>query len=116
VKARQLYFAQAVSGGPIKIGIAEDPDRRRRELQGANPERLVILAVAPGRLGEEWKLHRDLAAFRVSGEWFTDCEEVRAAIDAFLVSKHALTVEQQLENQLADVISRRHARLAEVHA
>lgn len=74
-----VYFVQAASGGPIKIGLSVDPVARVRSLQGANADELVVLRVMPGNWITEMLLHERLEHRRVRGEWFEDCDEVRAA-------------------------------------
>lgn len=69
--SRYVYFVQAVSGGPIKIGVAADPADRLAQLQPGNPERLQIIGVIPdaGRSGESI-LHLKFQRSRLCGEWF----------------------------------------------
>jgi hypothetical protein len=65
-----IYFIQAGPGLPVKIGRADDPFKRRSELQTAAwmPLRIVgLLITAPGN---EARLHALFADYRVSGEWF----------------------------------------------
>lgn len=80
---RLVYFAQRVSGGPIKIGVAKDPDKRLQTLQCACPERLALLAITLGGYVEEAKLHRHFAVDRLEGEWFTPSDELLAHINKF---------------------------------
>lgn len=77
---RTIYFVQAVDGGPIKIGIAAEPERRVHEMQACCPVKLVILATRSGTYFEEQSLHDRLDKHRLHGEWFEDCDEVRAAV------------------------------------
>lgn len=65
-----VYFIQADYQGPIKIGWSQDVQRRLKQLQTARLETLRILGTKPGVLGDESRLHRDLAAYRLGGEWF----------------------------------------------
>jgi hypothetical protein len=65
-----VYFAQAASGGPIKIGWSSDARRRRSELQTAQPERLVYLAFIPGSVEDERGYHNRFSGARLEGEWF----------------------------------------------
>lgn len=64
-----VYFIQAQDGGPIKIGAADRPEERMRDMQCGNPAPLVLLATMPGR-GNEKRLHERFARGRVRGEWF----------------------------------------------
>ena len=65
-----IYFVQAVTGGPIKIGIAQDPPRRLWRIQSGNPSRLRITHTMPGSLEVERTLHKRFKAHRLEGEWF----------------------------------------------
>lgn len=65
-----VYFAQATSGGPIKIGFSTRATRRRPELQTGNPERLTYIAFIPGSREDERALHSRFQADRLEGEWF----------------------------------------------
>lgn len=73
-----IYFVQAGSEGPIKIGIACDPRQRFFVLQSANPTELLPLGRYLGTPAEEKRLHAEFAAHRIRGEWF---EPTRALLD-----------------------------------
>lgn len=71
-------YVMSVPSGAYKIGLAADPDQRRRELQCGNPEPISLegatwpvnsVGAVPARELEQM-LHRMLAADRVCGEWF----------------------------------------------
>lgn len=69
-----VYLIQAESG-PVKIGIATDPNRRLSELQTANYELLTLLyRLECNSLTDaqqlETVLHRRYAQQRIRGEWF----------------------------------------------
>lgn len=64
-----VYFV-SVDGGPIKIGWTGDLDRRIAGLQTAHWNLIGLIAVLPGRPSRERKIHRELAAHRIRGEWF----------------------------------------------
>lgn len=76
----RVYFIQAVSGGPIKIGMSQNPERRLADLQVGSPVMLRIIGAAAGGQSREAALHRRLAKYRLHGEWFADAPEVLAAI------------------------------------
>lgn len=65
-----LYFIQAGSTGPIKIGVAKHPLERMKTLQTASPVELFFRALEWSSAGVERDLHRIFAAHRVRGEWF----------------------------------------------
>lgn len=77
-----VYFIQAGGNdGPIKIGIASDPDERLGNMQIGNHEELFMLAVVPGTVAMERDLHDRFAAGRIRGEWFAaDTPGLRAEI------------------------------------
>jgi hypothetical protein len=49
-----VYFVQGIDGGPIKIGIAVDPDERLRELSGQAKEAEIHARFRHERLWGEW--------------------------------------------------------------
>lgn len=75
-----VYAIQAEEGGPIKIGWAKDPTRRRRELQTANPYPLRIIGTVAGTVGHERDLHAECHRYRMSGEWFRPRKRVIDAL------------------------------------
>lgn len=52
-----VYFIQAVEGGPIKIGFAQDPQKRLAEIQRMSPVPLQVLKVIPGDRNLEGAIH-----------------------------------------------------------
>lgn len=65
-----VYVIQGDPGTPIKIGFAKDPVKRMATLQTGYPWELRLLYVFPGPKALEHRLHRDLDAGRLRGEWF----------------------------------------------
>lgn len=84
VEGHVVYFVQARSGGPIKIGTTRDLQRRLASMQAGSPVELVVLATVPGDSRTENALHKRLTKYRLHGEWFLDTEEVRAAMKGAL--------------------------------
>jgi hypothetical protein len=74
---RCVYFIQGVDGGPIKIGVANDPAKRLGDLQRTSPVRLQILATQEGDLFLEGQLHGKFKKDRLHGEWFNDSPALR---------------------------------------
>lgn len=75
-----VYFIGC--GTHIKIGVADKPKERLSNLQTANPIQLELIACIRGGYELETQLHERFSSHRVraSGEWFHDCEEIRAFI------------------------------------
>lgn len=70
-----VYMIRAGEKGPIKIGKAENVERRLAELQTANYEELKIIAIIPcgsTKAAEyvERGIHKRFARSRIRGEWF----------------------------------------------
>lgn len=66
-----LYFIQGVSGGPVKIGLAQDVNLRLHTIQHYSPVILKVLYSVPGVSHEaERFMHTRLAEHRLHGEWF----------------------------------------------
>jgi len=67
-----VYFVQATTGGPVKIGRSSSPQARVASLQTANAAELRIVAMVPGGATVERAMHATFAAERVrpGGEWF----------------------------------------------
>lgn len=77
-----VYFIQAGDGGHIKIGISRNVQSRLSKMQTDSPARLSVLAVIKGDERDEAEIHRRLADFRVSGEWFHPHNNVLSLIEA----------------------------------
>jgi len=77
-----IYFIQRITGGPIKIGYSNNPQKRLATFQTSHHERLVILGCVHGDIPYERHLHRQFAGYRIrsDGEWFQDCREIRMFI------------------------------------
>lgn len=75
-----IYFVGGL--GYIKIGYSADFRQRFAQLVSSFPTRLEIIAcVGIDReigLKTEAAIHKELKAHRSNGEWFIDCEAVRA--------------------------------------
>jgi hypothetical protein len=75
-----IYFVQADRVGLIKIGFAEDPESRLRELQVGSPVRLRLLRAEEGGREREAALHRRFAHARSHGEWFFPVPDLLAYV------------------------------------
>lgn len=88
-RADAIYFILDAEAGIIKIGFTSrgaDIDQRLREIQREHPRKLVLIAAADGSMRDEHRLHKELHEFRMGGEWFRDCAQVRSCIRAVLAS------------------------------
>ncbi len=65
-----IYAIQAGEGGPIKFGVAANPNNRLRELQTGNPHKLKLLTAVELAEDKEELIHYHLRNDRLSGEWF----------------------------------------------
>lgn len=63
-----IYFIS--NGTYTKIGKADDPEKRLKELQTGCPEKLEIKLVIDGGEDKEKMLHKALNKYRYRGEWF----------------------------------------------
>jgi hypothetical protein len=70
-----IYFVQGYNGA-IKIGWADNVDRRVAELQSASPVELKELGRMHGSNVKEKELHTRFARYRIRGEWFEPAEEL----------------------------------------
>jgi hypothetical protein len=82
-----VYFAQAVDGGPIKIGVARDPAERLRRVQTGYPFKLRITNLRPGGLREEGRLHKRFRRHRIRGEWFAASDDLARLAKAHPASR-----------------------------
>lgn len=83
----RVYFI--TDGEAVKIGSASDVRRRVASIQALHHRELVVLGTAPGGFRLERKLHRELAAYRIRGEWFRRCEAVEAALRRITSDDHS---------------------------
>lgn len=75
-----VYFIQAGTSGPIKIGTARNAIARMEALQISCSEELRLLAFIPGDQIVERALHREFRADRMRGEWFEPSPALLARI------------------------------------
>ena len=74
MKNDSLYIIQSDVTGMIKIGRSKDPQKRLKQLQTGNPNKLKLIAEFKGEGWKENYLHERLKSYRLEGEWFSyDC-------------------------------------------
>ena len=76
-RAALIYFIRCeCPTGFIKIGFAEDPQRRLLGLRTSCPYPLSLIAQLPGSIEEEHAIQKRFAAANVGGEWFRPVPEL----------------------------------------
>jgi hypothetical protein len=93
-----VYVVQAQGDSPIKVGTATDVRVRIKDLQTGNPRPLRLRAVLPGSYDLEHVLHKELAGYRMVGEWFDD----QPSIEWFLERVNDLAEEMYVKYRLED--------------
>lgn len=78
------------SGGRIKIGFSEKPERRFTKVASDAPFPCVLLGFWPGSASDELAIHAAFNAIRVHGEWFVATE---ALLD--FIADHVVPVEKK---------------------
>ncbi len=65
-----VYVIGSAGSTRVKIGTSVSPEKRLKELQTGNPDRLEVLWSTFGGRELEGLLHRAFADHRIEGEWF----------------------------------------------
>ena len=93
-----MYFIQAgAQGGPIKIGFTRgDPFARMRNLQTAHHTPLRMITFVPTTIDDESWLHTMLRNYRLHGEWFRDCGNLRALIREMVLGTEDVIDREQI--------------------
>lgn len=82
----RVVYLMSDQRGRLKIGKADQLDRRKLALEQEVGLPLVVIDTIPGSYALERTLHLECREWRLAGEWFTDCPEVRMA---FAVAKES---------------------------
>ncbi len=78
-----FYVATSEAGGPIKVGISSDVQKRRKDLERASGRRLHLAAVFPPTSYElEQATLARFGKHRTCGEWLRRSPEVEAFVEA----------------------------------
>jgi hypothetical protein len=81
-----IYFVQAISGGPIKIGFSDNVSARVRQLEAHYGQPLAILATMPGDREDEREIHGRFATARMGRtEQFRPVAEIMAFIGCSII-------------------------------
>lgn len=78
-----IYFIQAEDSKAIKIGIADNPQRRLAALATGSAEPLTLLGVQHGVKADEIDLHRRFRSLRLKGEWFQPGQDLLDYINQY---------------------------------
>lgn len=78
---KRIYFIG--NGEYVKIGIANNPKKRLKSLQGANHARLHIIYTMPGNETLERLLHTIFRDYRIRGEWFSYSGALKKFVECF---------------------------------
>ena len=85
-----LYVIYDRKNRLAKFGKSVSPSARLRQLRTGNGNDIHLLAYCENKTPlTETNVHRELAEFRVSGEWFRMCPEVQMKIDEIRRSRGA---------------------------
>lgn len=71
MKNDSLYIIQSSMTGMIKIGRSKNPEKRLKQLQTGNPNKLKLIAEFKNQGWKEKIIHEKLRLFRLKGEWFS---------------------------------------------
>lgn len=82
---RHLYAIRARDGGPIKLGISNNPASRLAQLQTAHHAELELIATTPGTDIDERDMHRLFEQSRLRGEWFEDSPHLQEVLSTWEV-------------------------------
>lgn len=91
-----IYFIQAADGA-VKIGRANNVNRRLRNLQTAHAQELILLRTIEGGELEEWACQFEFRDLRIRGEWFQFSEQMLSFVPREL-SKAVLLRQRHKEN------------------
>ncbi|WP_423209054.1 hypothetical protein E2976_17545 [Paracoccus yeei] len=75
-----VYCIRDDASQAVKIGFSRNPERRFRQIQTANPNKLRMVAMMEAVEAFEQFLHWSHASRRMSGEWFDDADGTVSAI------------------------------------
>lgn len=76
-----IYFVAAEGTDLVKIGYAIDVSSRINAISAGCPYPMRVLAVIPGEIPDEHKLHRRFRMYHVHNEWFRIDGDLRSYLD-----------------------------------
>ena len=82
IKDKPVYFIMDDEAIAVKIGVADSPQSRLRELQFGNPHKLRLgKIIENGGYDLEQKLHRLFTDYALGNEWFHLTKEIEGYIE-----------------------------------
>lgn len=84
-----IYLAQAVDGGPIRIGTSRNLKQRMAGLATEHKRKFSVLAETPGSRPDELFLHHAFSPLRLHGEWFQTHDAMRLLVDEMQIGRPA---------------------------
>ena len=79
-----IYFIQDTVTRAIKIGYSTNPQKRLKNLQNSNQNKLVLLYAMHGELEHEAELLQRFDKFKMEGEWFK--AEIAGAVSQIIAT------------------------------
>lgn len=92
---KMIYLIACEKTNTCKIGYTNNPDKRLSALQTGNPYSLELMAVIEGTSSDESMLHSKFMNYRLNGEWFNYCEDIKNYFQVdeyFQINKELLKV------------------------
>jgi hypothetical protein len=116
-KARTKRFVYFVAcDGFVKIGVANNVEKRIRELQVGCPHTLDLIGLAEGGRELEAAYHKRFRKLRVAGEWFRLAPPLTDEIMRFVRIGLGLPPEGDLAEHLMERLAREDAPKGSSHA
>ncbi len=79
-RASNVYVLKPRGLPLVKVGCSVQPEKRRAVFQKLWSVPLDLCSSVPGTRRDETDLHKELAVWRVEGEWFVLCEAVKVTL------------------------------------
>lgn len=101
-----IYIIVCYKTNSCKIGFSDSPENRLAQLQTGNPFSLELLAVKEGNINDETLIHSMFKKYRLSGEWFQYCDEIKIFFgieESILVTKSLFKKIKILSNSASKI-------------
>lgn len=97
-----VYFVRAGDEGPVKIGVANDVEKRLKSISTYCPDEPIVVCTIPGDYELEQRLHRRLRRSRRRREWFNVSGDVATVMELAIAGDLAALEAVIEEGLLAD--------------